>query len=102
MAFDPKVTLILGENDTGKSSLIKALYSTFGADPAVIHPNWRALGVTSVVDFDVDGVAYRLIRSSNIFALFAEDGTKIWSVSGVTSNLAPKLADILGIELRMQ
>ena len=27
IAFDPKATLILGENDTGKSSLIKAIYA---------------------------------------------------------------------------
>lgn len=102
IAFDPKATLILGENDTGKSSLIKAIYATFGADPAVVHPDWKSLGVASVVEFDVDDVVYRLLRSSNIFALFAQDGTKLWSVSGVTSNLAPQLADILGIKLRMQ
>ena len=47
IVFDPKATLILGENDTGKSSLIKAIYATFGADPAVIHPDWKSLGVDS-------------------------------------------------------
>lgn len=102
ITFDPKATLILGENDTGKSSLIKAIYATFGADPAVIHPEWKSLGVASVVAFDVDGVPYRLLRSANIFALFSEDGEKLWSVSGVTSNLAPQMAEILGIKLRMQ
>ena len=45
ISFDPKATLILGENDTGKSSLIKSIYATFGADPAAIHHNWRSLGV---------------------------------------------------------
>lgn len=102
ITFDPKATLILGENDTGKSSLIKAIYATFGADPAVVHPDWKSLGVVSVVEFDVDDVPYRLLRSSNIFALFAHDGTKLWSGSGVTSSLAPQLADIFGIKLRMQ
>jgi hypothetical protein len=102
IAFDPTATLVLGENDTGKSSLIKAIYATFGADPAVTHHNWKSLGVTSLVAFTIDDVPYRLLRSSNIFALFAADGTKLWSVSGVTSNLAPQLAEILGIKLRMQ
>jgi hypothetical protein len=102
ISFDPKATLILGENDTGKSSLIKSIYATFGADPAAIHHNWRSLGVDSVVEFDVDDIPYRLLRSSNIFALFAHNGTKLWSVSGVTANLAPKLADILDVKLRMQ
>ena len=102
ISFDPRTTLILGENDTGKSSLIKAIYATFGADPAVVHPSWKSLGVASLVEFDVDDVPYRLLRSSNIFALFDHNGSKLWSVSGVTSNLAPRLADILSIKLRMQ
>ena len=55
-----------------------------------------------MVEFDVDDVPFRLLRSSNIFALFDYGGTKLWSVSGITSNLAPQLAEILGIELRMQ
>jgi hypothetical protein len=42
------------------------------------------------------------LRSSNLYALFTGNGTKLWSVSGVTSNLAPRLAEILGIKLRMQ
>ncbi|NSL91763.1 AAA family ATPase [Acetobacter syzygii] len=64
IVFDPKTTLISGENDTGKSSLIKAIYATFGADPAVIHPDWKSLGVASMVEFDIDGVTYRLLRST--------------------------------------
>lgn len=102
ITFDPRTTLILGENDTGKSSLIKSIYATFGADPAVTHPEWKSLGVASLVAFEVDGTSYRLLRSSSIFALFDGMGTKLWSVSGITSNLAPQLAEILGVKLRMQ
>lgn len=100
--FDQQATLILGENDTGKSSLIKAIYATFGADAAVVHRDWKALGVASMVVFTVDDLPYKLLRSSDIFALFDATGSKLWSVSGITSNLAPQLADLLGIELRMQ
>jgi hypothetical protein len=102
VSFDPRATLVLGENDTGKSSLIKAIYATFGADPAMTHHDWKSLGIVSLVAFTIDGRSYRLLRSSNIYALFDASGAKLWSVSGVTSNLAPQLADILGIELRMQ
>lgn len=68
----------------------------------MVHPDWKSLGIISLVDFKVDDISYRLMRASNIFALFSNDGTKLWSVSGVTSKLAPRLADILGIKLRMQ
>lgn len=30
--FDSKTTVVLGENDTGKSCLIKSIYAAFGAD----------------------------------------------------------------------
>jgi hypothetical protein len=102
IAFDPRSTLILGENDTGKSSLIKAIYATFGADPAVTHPEWKSLGVASLVSFEIDGTPYELLRSSSIFALFDGQGRKLWSGSGITSNLSPQLAEILGVKLRMQ
>jgi len=39
--FHPQTTLILGGNDTGKSCLLKSIYSTFGAEPSIIHPNWK-------------------------------------------------------------
>ncbi|MFZ5677077.1 MAG: hypothetical protein ACOZAM_29300 [Pseudomonadota bacterium] len=100
--FDPRTTVVLGENDTGKSSLIKSIYASFGADPSVTHPNWKGLGVNTMVEFDVDSTRYRLLRSSRIFALFDAADEKLWSTSGVTSGLAPRLAEILGIKLQMQ
>ena len=38
--FDSKTTVVLGENDTGKSCLIKSVYAAFGADPAKVNPKW--------------------------------------------------------------
>jgi hypothetical protein len=102
VSFAPETSVILGKNDTGKSSLIKSIYSTFGANPSVIHPDWKGLGVTSLIQFDVDGTPYKLLRSSNVFALFDDTDTMLWSTSGVTSGLAPLLAEVLGIKLRMQ
>jgi predicted nucleic acid-binding Zn-ribbon protein len=102
ISFQPKITLILGENDTGKSSLIKSIYATFGADPAVTHSDWKSLGVALLIAFEVDGAPYKLLRSSSIFALFDGQGKKLWSVSGITSRLAPQLAELFGLNLRMQ
>ncbi|WP_457094139.1 AAA family ATPase, partial [Microvirga sp. P5_D2] len=36
--FHPRLTVITGENGVGKSSVIKSLYWTLGAAPAVMHP----------------------------------------------------------------
>ena len=32
-SFDDETTVVFGGNDTGKSHLIKSIYSAFGADP---------------------------------------------------------------------
>ena len=46
--FDPEVTVIKGENDTGKSSVIKSIQTAFGASPHNVHKNGSSsLGVES-------------------------------------------------------
>jgi hypothetical protein len=100
--FSLATTVVLGENDTGKSSLIKSIYASFGADPAVTHPHWKHLGVITSVDFKVDEKQYKLLRTANVFALFDQSRAKLWSTSGVTTGLAPLLAEVMGVQLRMQ
>lgn len=102
VAFDDRTTVVLGENDTGKSSLIKSVYAAFGADPAVQHPRWRSAAPVSLVDFDIDQNSFSLLRSSGLYGLFDHTGNVIWTASGVVSGVAPRLAELFGIELRMQ
>lgn len=99
--FDPKITVILGENDTGKSCLIKSIYSAFGADSAKINPTWRDARVDILVEFTVDGVPFRLLRSGNNYGLYNGEGETIWSGTGVTRGIGPELARLLGFELTL-
>lgn len=39
LAFRTAVTVIRGENDTGKSSLMKTVYWTLGCEPAKTSPD---------------------------------------------------------------
>lgn len=97
--FDPKMTIILGGNSTGKSSLIKSLYWVLGADPARVHESWPNLKVTGLLEFQVNGETYFMLRHGSVFALFDEARVLMGSMQKVTSQLAPSLAKLLGINL---
>src|ERR1700682_1217409 len=93
--FDQHKTVILGENDTGKSCLIKSIYAAFGADPCKTNDNWDAAKANLFVEFTVDGVPFRIMRSGSFFALFDNDGESMWNGSGIVSGIGPEIAKLL-------
>lgn len=97
--LDPKRTIVLGSNETGKSSLLKAIYHTFGAEPAKQHPRWQNAEVKSLVKFSVDTERYILLRDSSYFALFSGDGGFLKSFTRISGGLGPYLSQILGFGL---
>lgn len=99
--FDPKTTIILGENDTGKSSLIKSIFWTFGAEAPDIHPDWRKAKVISVAKFSVNTEKYTILRSENFFALFDAKNNLIGTYTSVTNELGPKLAEIFDFKIKL-
>lgn len=99
--FDKTTTIVLGENDTGKSSLLKSIYWTFGADSTTIHQRWKELHPTSVVEFTLDGVKYSLLRRGRYFAIFDSNNTLIRAFNSITNELAPFLADLFNFKLKM-
>lgn len=101
ITFDPQVTVVRGANETGKSSLIKSLFRTFGAEPAKVHPRWKQAEVRSLVRFDVSGLSYALLRHGDHYALFDATGKLLERFQRVTSELAPSLARLFGFGLRL-
>lgn len=99
--FHKRRTILKGPNDTGKSSLIKTIYWTFGAEPARIHPFWRAANVTACVSFSIDDTERRLLRDGDRFTLFDSDNRPIKSFNRVTSQLSPYLAKLFNFPLRL-
>ncbi|HET8933824.1 MAG TPA: hypothetical protein VFN67_10305 [Polyangiales bacterium] len=101
VAFDPAVTVIKGGNETGKSSLLKSIFRTFGAEPSKVHPRWLNADVRSVVKFDVNDIPYALLRHGDHFALFDGAGRLMHRYQRVTSELAPAISNIVGFGLRL-
>jgi DNA repair exonuclease SbcCD ATPase subunit len=99
--FDPEVTVIKGENDTGKSSVIKSIQSAFGASPHNVHKNWINADVHILVKFTLDGVGYHIYKHRNSFSLFDSSKNIIGTYSSVTNELAPKFAQIFDFRLKL-
>jgi len=99
--FHPKATVIKGANDTGKSSILKAIYQTLGAEPPNQHPKWVGANVINSLKFAVDEVAYRMIRRGNQYALFDARDNLIKTFASVTSQLAPHFARLFNFHLRL-
>ncbi len=97
--FHPLLTVITGENGVGKSSLIKHIYWTLGAAPAVIHPKWKKVAVKSLLTFTIDGVRYKALRNKDRVAIFDEGEQLLLSTNSFTSELGPFLADLLNFKL---
>jgi hypothetical protein len=100
--FDQAKTVILGQNDTGKSCLIKSIYAAFGADPYKVNANWQSLKVDLLLEFTVDATAYRILRTGSFFGLFDGKGHLIWEGLGVVGGIGPQIAALLDFKLTLQ
>lgn len=96
--FHPRLTVIIGENDVGKSSVIKSLYWAFGA-PVRMHPEWLKAKVKARVSFAIDGERFSIVRDGSSFGIFDEKGDLLIATRSVTSELGPFLAKMLDFGL---
>jgi len=99
--FDSRVTVIKGENDRGKSCLIKSLYIALGAIPKVVHPKWVQLNVALHLYFSVDDIRYSILKSGKQFSLFGTDDKLLGNYSRVTTGLGPALAELFDFHLQL-
>ncbi|PSH65160.1 ATP-binding protein [Phyllobacterium sophorae] len=96
--FHPRLTVIKGENDVGKSSVIKSLYWAFGAG-SKIHPTWKDAKVKALVTFTVDGHHHFILRDGSRIALFDAAGELMISTTSITSELAPAIGRLFDFKL---
>lgn len=97
--FHPNVTVIKGENDVGKSSLIKSIYWCLGAEPAIVNPGWKKANVFGLLEFTIDEKPYNILRTGTLFLIFDENRNLLLKTTDVSKELAPFMADILDFSL---
>lgn len=101
VTFDPRLTVIRGNNETGKSCLLKSIFRTFGAEPARVHPNWVRSEVASLVRFTVDDQLFSVLRHGNTYAVFNSSDEPLGRFQSVTNGLGPFLSDLVGFGMRL-
>lgn len=99
--FNQRRTLIHGGNGTGKSCLIKSIYTTFGAAPIKDHPNWKALNPISFVRFKIDGVKYSILKDGKFYAIFDNKDELINVFQSVGKELTPFLAKLFDFKIQL-
>lgn len=97
--FDPWRTTIVGENDTGKSALLKSIYWTLGARPPEMHSTWEEANVTTLLRFRIAERSYAILRQGDLITLLDTDDQVLGTFTSVTKELAPALAELLNFAM---
>ncbi len=71
VSFSTGLNIILGGNKTGKSSIIKSIFTTFGCDCPKIESDWKALISTYILYFYADAEAYCIKRMADRFSIYS-------------------------------
>lgn len=99
--FSPNINLIYGENDTGKSSLIKSLYYTLGAD-VHLDKEWKNDNFISKVVIHVKSRDYAFLRHGKRISIFdlSNDSKQLVS-SAHRAEIAKVVGDIFDFNLKL-
>ncbi|EKA4520558.1 AAA family ATPase [Vibrio cholerae] len=99
--FSPNVNIISGENDTGKSSFIKSLYHTLGADIR-LDKKWKNDNFISKVIIHVKNRDYAFIRHNKRISIFdLTEGQRHLVTSNSRSDIAEIVRDIFDFNLEL-
>lgn len=98
--FHPQMTLLVGKNRTGKSTLVKHIFRTLGCETLGKSEKWDS-STLSVLSFDCDGTEYLVYRRSNAYALknLATGQIEATTSYGEWSEIIAKLFDF-GLQLQ--
>jgi len=102
VTFDSNLTLVVGKNRTGKSSLLKSIPRAFGAIPERISSSWTDARVTTVLKFTICGVHFSILQYGDFYAVFDESQNLLLATDNVTRQLGPYLANLFEFELKFR
>lgn len=71
--FEKGLNIILGGNKTGKSSLIKSIFSALGCDCYKVEKDWKNLISTYLLYFEYGDEQYCVLRSGKEFSIIKEE-----------------------------
>lgn len=105
LSLGPNVNLLIGENDVGKSTLIKSFYHCLGADtPQINNTVWKKANPIYCVKFEVGGKAYHVVRDEKYFGVFNADKRLISrhvNIGGA-NGIARFMNELLGFDIELE
>ncbi len=82
--FAEAINLLTGENDVGKSTLVKSLYHTQGADvPQLQNTRWKKAKPIYCLNFSLDGTDYSVLRDEKYFGIFDKSEQLVGRYTGI-------------------
>ena len=103
--FNPAINLLIGENDVGKSTLIKSLYHALGADvPGLQNAVWKRARPIYCVRISFAGKKYRIIRDEKYFGVFDAEDNLVGKYSGISgvSGVAQFINSLLNFHIELE
>lgn len=97
ITFHPKKNLIVGRNHTGKSSIIKTIFLTLGANPKGKLEKWDQTTVTYLT-ISVDKTTYKVLYKDGLRALF-DSSDKLIMASSTRTEWVAAINNVLGFNL---
>lgn len=94
--FSPTINFIHGDNDTGKSSLIKSLYYTLGGDLR-LDDLWKNDDIVTRVVLSFNNADIVFLRHNKMIGVFDDEMSVYFSIA----DLAGKVSDIFGFNLQL-
>lgn len=103
--FDDKVTVITGnsgkvDNDVGKSTIVKNLFYTLGAE-VYFEKQWLKANPLSILKFSYGEEIFYMLRNKREFSLFNEKLELIKKFNSVTKELTPYFSEKFNFNLTL-
>lgn len=96
--LDADVILVRGANRTGKSCIIKSLYSTLGAEIKTTSKYWALSNVISLLSFTIDDIPFKAMHIGPDVIFYRGDGKEIFKVSRSCKE-SKELLSLLGVNV---
>jgi len=105
ISLTPGINLLTGENDVGKSTLIKSLYHAIGANvPQMDNSRWKRATPIYCARIQINHEEYTIVRDGKYFGVFDHDKHLVSRHQGITTDggIAQFLCDKLNFRIELE
>ena len=86
IVLKPGLNLLTGENDVGKSTIIKSLYHAIGADvPQMDNTEWKRARPIYCANILLNDAEYYIVRDGKFFGVFDQNKTLLSRYKGIAT-----------------